>query len=295
MKQLFTILFLMCWSNIACAHEQSLPKDDLIFYKFLQQKLESKSVTADSANDFDKVSWKYWHLNKNNYNQNPDKYKKILNLFYKNKEKYKQPQVKDLNRFNNKVEHFSRFDNRNTIAKNAVLFVGSSSIEGWETSKSFPELPVINRGLGGISLAHINNHYDVLIKKHAPKTVVIYCDIDIESGKSPNEALSSFETLTNRIQSDFPKTNIILMAMKPTLIDDFLGKDVRLNKGLTNKAMNSFSQKNNKVEYSDVASPMLKADGTLREDIFIEDGMHLNDKGYQLWSPILQNAINAFE
>jgi hypothetical protein len=37
----------------------------------------------------------------------------------------------------------------NTLALNPVLFIGSSSIVFWETAKSFPDLPLINRGFGG--------------------------------------------------------------------------------------------------------------------------------------------------
>ena len=37
-----------------------------------------------------------------------------------------------------------------------------------------------------------------------------------------------------------------------------------------------------------IYSPMLNADGTPREEFFIEDGLHLSRKGYKVWSAALK-------
>ena len=42
-----------------------------------------------------------------------------------------------------------------------------------------------------------------------------------------------------------------------------------------------------KVEFIDVATPMLGADGQPRAELFIEDQLHMNRAGYQLWRGIV--------
>jgi lysophospholipase L1-like esterase len=49
------------------------------------------------------------------------------------------------------------------------------------------------------------------------------------------------------------------------------------------------------VTYIDVASPMLNEAGTPREDIFVEDGLHMNAKGYDLWRDAVRPVVMAQE
>jgi lysophospholipase L1-like esterase len=46
--------------------------------------------------------------------------------------------------------------------------------------------------------------------------------------------------------------------------------------------------------YIDVANKLLN-DGLPKQNIFIEDGLHLNKKGYQLWSEAVVGVIEARE
>jgi lysophospholipase L1-like esterase len=36
---------------------------------------------------------------------------------------------------------------------------------------------------------------------------------------------------------------------------------------------------------------MLNQDGTIRRDIFIEDGLHMNAKGYESWTKVVKDKI----
>jgi lysophospholipase L1-like esterase len=121
--------------------------------------------------------------------------------------------------------------------------------------------------------------------------MVVYCDIDVENGKSPDVAVNAFKDLVNRVKNDFPETQILLLSMKPTVIDEFLGKDVRKNKIITNEKLKAYCNDEGNLHYVDITSPMLKSDGRLRSDIFIADGMHLNPLGYTLWDPVIREKI----
>ena len=53
----------------------------------------------------------------------------------------------DPKRFENEIDNFIRWDQKNSYPENAILFVGSSSIRLWPTAKSFPEKSVIKNGI----------------------------------------------------------------------------------------------------------------------------------------------------
>lgn len=288
-RLILTIFLCACVS--AHAQEKTLAENDQQFVEFLKGLLEDDVVNAKTKQMFYQRSWAFWREHMLDYNQNMEKYEEALSLYHQIQQKFKQEVPIKINRYETDIENFRRFDNRNTLAKNPVLFVGSSSIRYWETSKSFPNLPVINRGFGGASLPEIIHYYDDIIKKHSPSIIIVYCDIDIENGKSPNVAVNAFNELVNKIEKDFPQTQILLLAMKPTLIDDFLGKDVKTNKVITNKMLNEYCEATKNLHYVDITKSMLGSDGHLRSDIFLADGMHLNQLGYALWDPIVRQEI----
>jgi len=217
--------------------------------------------------------------------------KRPISLSDQNQQKIKPIDSTKIDRFENEIENFRRFDNRNSLARNSVLFVGSSSIVYWETSISFPEFPIINRGFGGASLSEIIHYYDDIIKKHSPSILVVYSDIDIENGKSPDEAVNAFKALVNKVKKDFPKTQILILSIKPALIDNFMGIDVRKNKLITNKLLLEYCNKEKNLHFVDIAAPMFRPDGNLRSDIFLSDGMHMNSLGYSLWNPVIREKI----
>ena len=49
------------------------------------------------------------------------------------------------------------------------------------------------------------------------------------------------------------------------------------------------------VHYIDVATSFLNADGTVMDDIFIDDGLHLNEKGTYIWASTIKAALMSLE
>ncbi|CAM3371525.1 GDSL-type esterase/lipase family protein [Zobellia roscoffensis] len=290
MKNIFSAIFFLAFSISNFAQETSTTFNDQEFLEYLENLLDEE-VKSKNKKEFRQKSWAYWSEHQIDYNQSPEKYKKALSLYHLNQEKFKKNNTIALDRFKKSIENFQRFDSRNTFPKNSVLFVGSSSIVHWETAKAFPEFPIINRGFGGASIPEIIYYYDDVIKKHAPSVLVIYSDIGVEAGKSPSVAVAAYDELLTKIKKDFPETEVLLLAMKPTLIDDFLGKEVAKNKIRTNELLFEYCENEEHMQFVDISTAMLQQDGTVRSDIFLNDGLHMNALGYTLWNPILKKKI----
>ena len=47
------------------------------------------------------------------------------------------------------------------------------------------------------------------------------------------------------------------------------------------------------VEYLDIATPMLTASGEPRGELFIFDGLHLSDEGYEVWTEVIRPVLLA--
>ena len=59
---------------------------------------------------------------------------------------------------------------KNSFPRDAILFVGSSSIRIWQTADAFPDLPVINRGFGGSHISDVNHYFDDVVTKYRPQS-----------------------------------------------------------------------------------------------------------------------------
>jgi len=66
-----------------------------------------------------------------------------------------------------------------------------------------------------------------------------------------------------------------------------------------NEALQALCATDARLVYIDVASPMLGEDNRPRPDIYVADGLHLNELGYQLWRdavrPVLMEGERQFE
>lgn len=202
----------------------------------------------------------------------------------------------DIDRHAKTIEEFRKYDRKNTAPSPHVLFVGSSSIVLWPTAEAFPALNVINRGFGGASVQEINHFYADVIGRYNPRAVVVYSDIEIENGATPDQTIANYKLLISRLKTDFPAAKIFLLSMKPTLIDHKMGAEVRGNKEAANKMLEKIADADEQLVFVDVSTAMIDAaTGKLRQDIFVADGLHLGAKGYQLWNEIMNAQFKKYE
>jgi len=188
-------------------------------------------------------------------------------------------------RFRTEINSFLSSDSVQFPAKNGILFVGSSSLRMWrDISLYFPGYPIINRGFGGSVLPDVINYEKEIITPYQPKQVFVYCgENDVAGGVSADSVCKRFETLFNMIRTDLPDAQISFISMKPAPAR--LDKLEVMKEG--NKKIEAFIKKQKNAAYIDVMTPMLQADGSLRKEIYIEDGIHMNPKGYAIWQKVL--------
>ena len=196
---------------------------------------------------------------------------------------YAEKRDPDPTRFEHEIAVFEAWDHQNTFPERANLFVGSSSIRFWHTADAFPGKPVINRGFGGSEISDVTYYYNQVIKPYAPAKIFLYCgDNDIDAGKSPEQVFEDYVELAAKVRGDFPDTELIFLSIKPS--------DARWEEWpqmqQANQLIREFTARDPKLGYVDVASLLLGADG-MPKDVYVMDGLHLNEEGYRLWDQAL--------
>lgn len=200
--------------------------------------------------------------------------------------------------FKEDIQRFEASDKQVFPPANAVVCAGSSSIRMWhpKLSKDLEPLTVIPRGFGGSNMNDLLYYADRIVLKYQPRAVLIYeGDNDIAQGVSPRRIAATFEQLLDKIHQAQPGCRVYVLPAKPSLMRWKLWpKMLKLNERLAEIAANDPL-----VTYIDIATPMLGEDGRPRKELFIDDGLHLNRKGYELWRdtirPVLVEAERAYE
>ena len=192
--------------------------------------------------------------------------------------------------FYDEIQQFKRLDSAHFPPKNAILFVGSSSIRKWQdVQEYFPDVKVINRGFGGSELSDAIRYANDIIIPYHPRQIVIYSgenDLAYSDTITPAIVLRRFETLFTIIRSALPMVPIVYISIKPSPSRQKLMPEMVE----ANRLIKNYLQSKKKAVFVDVYHKMLNANGKPMPDIFVEDNLHMNAKGYHIW----QKAIRPY-
>jgi lysophospholipase L1-like esterase len=121
-----------------------------------------------------------------------------------------------------------------------------------------------------------------------PKKIFIYeGDNDISFGRTIEEILSAADSILIIVRKSMPGASVIFISAKPSLSRWKLKPQYEA----FNNALKDWAATKKRVRFADVWTPMLDKNGAVKNDIFIEDGLHLNKKGYAIWTATLKKYL----
>jgi lysophospholipase L1-like esterase len=189
--------------------------------------------------------------------------------------------------FLDEVNAFSKQDSLDAPSRNAILLIGSSSFTYWkDVATYFPGRVFINRAFGGSSLTHQIEYVEKVVYPYQPNQILIYCgenDIAASQMVTADSVFNRFVRLHQLIRKKYPAVRISFVSIKPSPVRaEFLSTVI-----ISNKLIADFCRKNKKTDFIDVFSSMLNTEGKPMEELFIADRLHMNAKGYAIWSKII--------
>jgi lysophospholipase L1-like esterase len=192
------------------------------------------------------------------------------------------------NQFADDIRKFKTSDSINLPPQNSILFIGSSSFTKWENVQNyFPAFTIINRGFGGSCLTDLILYANDIVFPYHPKQVVIYCgENDFASSDSVTPAIvnSRFVQLFKLIRNKMPDVKITYVSLKPSpyrwhLKEKFIS---------SNKFIRNFLRKQPNTSFVNIWNKMLGSNKQPRENIYVEDQLHMNSSGYMIWKKAIE-------
>jgi lysophospholipase L1-like esterase len=187
-------------------------------------------------------------------------------------------------KWDEKIREFEEQDKKSSPAPGQALFVGSSSIVGWNLAKSFPGMATLNRGFGGSEVADSLYFADRIILAYKPEKIFLYAgDNDIGNGKSAQKVFDDFVKLAQLIEEKLPETQLIFVAIKPSIKRWNLWPEMQR----ANDMVAGYARAKSNVHMADIAPATLGKNGEPDPGLFKEDGLHLNPAGYAAWNKVI--------
>jgi len=196
----------------------------------------------------------------------------------------------DPGRFVNEVDLIQKkYDTLWDASRKTIVFTGSSSIRTWENlNQLFPKHQIVNTGFGASQATDLLAYANELILTFNPHMVFIYeGDNDLAVNKRPKEIINTTLEIIKRIRDKNNSVKIVLIAAKPSIVRWSLK---RKYKNL-NRKFKRLCRKENSLQFADIWKPMLEG-RKLKQDIFENDGLHMNSEGYQIWYTVIKTFIN---
>lgn len=190
--------------------------------------------------------------------------------------------------FQDDILKFKKQDSIHFPEKGQVLFVGSSSFTKWtDIQDYFAGYKILNRGFGGSSLPDVIRYANDIIFPYQPKQVVIYCgDNDLASSDTVTSKIvfERFKQLFLLIRDNLPQAHVLYVSIKPS------PSRQRLMPAMedVNNRIKKYLSKKRRTGFVDVYHKMLMPDGNPMADIFVEDKLHMNARGYAIWQKAIQ-------
>jgi lysophospholipase L1-like esterase len=200
-------------------------------------------------------------------------------------------QSSDPRRFEPEIQAFEAEDRAAPPPPGSVLFVGSSSIRYWDLDAAFPGRRAIKRGFGGSHVSDNLFYADRIIIPYRPALIVFYAgDADVAAGKTAEQIGADYRALVALLHGRLPGTRIVIIGTKPSPAHWAHMDTIRA----ANATARSMAAADPLVEYTDAEAVLLGTDGRPRADLFAENGLNLNARGYDAWTLALRPGIEPF-
>jgi lysophospholipase L1-like esterase len=191
--------------------------------------------------------------------------------------------------FEPEIRKFEVVDRRTPPPLNAILFTGSSSIRLWTNlTADFPNRVVLNRGFGGSHMSDLLHFFDRVVVPYRPKLIVVYeGDNDLASGKTVDAVVADYREFVRRVEVQLPGTPVAFLAVKHSRARL---AQMEIQREL-NTRLKAIATEGKGLSFVDTCTPILDRAGQPRAELFRDDGLHLNERGYLEWQRVVGDFL----
>lgn len=214
----------------------------------------------------------------------------------------------DLHRYDDELKDLFSYP----VDTGGILLYGSSFFHVWGHERAARQMAaqgfdVVNHGFGGATAEELLFYHHRLVRPFAPSALILRGGInDLLNGYSLEQTIDLSERVLAWTRADFPEVRLgVIPAFDcPFLaVASHIGRRTPFHEAMRthlwsayNEAMRAFCEADGNAAYLDI-TPFFYENpdeiGTLQgfKDLFVEDGLHLTDAGYEQFAPYFATLL----
>ena len=191
-----------------------------------------------------------------------------------------------------KIKEIPKIEEKEIVPDN-YLFLGDSITEYYDLGKYFIDLPVVNSGISGDTTDDILSNMKERVYDYNPSKIFLLIGTnDLEIDKSVDEIVDDIKEIVKGIKDNRPEAEIYIESVYPVNSDineDLVDKRENEDIIAINEELEEYAEEEN-LTYIDIYNLLVTEDGVLNTE-YTKDGLHLNDKGYDVVTKTLEKYL----
>jgi len=173
----------------------------------------------------------------------------------------------------------------------AIVFVGDSMTDEGDWSRLFPQANTANRGIGGDTTLGLLNRLDTIVDLKPDKVFLMIGTNDLCFNRSIEDTIESYNQVLKVLHEKLPHSAIYIESVLPFNDEIFPSVYLRTNANILqlNDELRQLAQKYGDT-YIDLVPAFHDETGRLPKEL-TSDGLHLNERGYELWRQQLEPFV----
>ncbi len=168
-----------------------------------------------------------------------------------------------------------------------ILFIGHSLIEFFGWQERFPSHKVASLGAAGETVEGLLARVDNIVKEHHSADLIFLMTGLNNVAMDDFKFFDSYKRILEKLSAAYPGAQIFVNSLLPTLLEFIPDKWIQdVNISLVKLARDAGAV------FLDVYRHFVDEEGNASKDLFLDDGVHLSNKGYAVWSKVLETIIN---
>ena len=203
-----------------------------------------------------------------------------------------QYREKAMKRWSQDIETLEQRDVVQRDPEDAILFIGSSSIRRWDTIEiDMRPYQVVQRGYGGAKYTDLAVFAKRLIHPHEYIALVVFVANDVQ-GKpedhSPEQVEECARYIAGVSRKHRPQAPVFFIEITPTRKRFPAWPFIRK----VNTRLQKLSLSTPATYFIPTADHFLDPSGNPRDELFVDDQLHLNSDGYKKWSILIHRELD---
>jgi lysophospholipase L1-like esterase len=172
-----------------------------------------------------------------------------------------------------------------------LIFIGDSLTEYFDWQSRLPEYDAVNLGISGETVEGLLGRIDIIISSinssgKAPDYIFIMTGIN-NIAMEDFDIVGSYRKIVSELSCKFKEAVIVVQSLLPVNLYWIDNGAIKA----ANRALKETANEFNNAEYLDVFSLFVDANGKPIKDYLLDDGVHLSDKGYDVWAKAVEGFL----